>query len=395
MALLVGASVLSLALWFSATAVVPSLVLEYGLDGARAALLTNAVQVGFVVGTIISAVLGLADRIEPRHLFMISALMAAGANAFILLLDPRSDMVLFCRFMTGACMAGVYPVGMKIAATWAKGDLGLLIGIMVGALTLGSAAPHLFNSLGGLNWRLVIGAGSGAAVIGAIMAFGVQLGPNRNPSPPFDPKAAITAFVQPSLRLINFGYLGHMWELYAMWAWIGVFLDASFQLNPASNDAAFWARTTTFLVMGVGGAVGCIVGGLVADRWGRTTLTALAMTVSGTCALGVGFLFGENPWLLLIVCFVWGVTVIADSAQFSSSVTELAPPNRIGTMLTVQTCAGVLLTVVTVQLLPMLVDLVTWRYAFMVLAIGPFIGVFCVLRLRQHPDALKLAGGRR
>ena len=151
MALLVGASVLSLALWFSATAVVPSLVLEYGLDSARAALLTNSVQVGFVVGTIISAVLGLSDRMEPRRLFMISALVAAGANAFILLLDPRSDMVLFCRFMTGACMAGVYPVGMKIAATWAKGDLGLLIGIMVGALTLGSAAPHLFNSLGGLN----------------------------------------------------------------------------------------------------------------------------------------------------------------------------------------------------------------------------------------------------
>ena len=210
MTLLVSASVLSLTLWFSTTAVVPSLVLEYGLGGARAALFTSAVQVGFVAGTISSALMGLADRVEPRRLFTISALAAAGANAFILLLNPMSDMLLICRFVAGACMAGVYPVGMKIAATWAKGDVGLLIGIMVGALTLGSAAPHLFNAFGGLNWRFTIVVGSGAAVIGGFLALGIQLGPNQTPSPPFNPKAALTAFAQPSLRLANFGYLGHM-----------------------------------------------------------------------------------------------------------------------------------------------------------------------------------------
>ena len=151
----------------------------------------------------------------------------------------------------------------------------------------------------------------------------------------------------------------------------------------------------TFVVMVVAGAGGCIGGGLVAGRWSRTKLTAIVMAVSSACAQGVGFLFGASPWLLLAVCYVWSTTIVADSAQFSSSVTELAPPDRIGTMLTVQTCTGVLITVVTVQLLHVLGEHVTWRYAFMVLAIGPFIGVVCMLGLRRHPDALKLAGGRR
>jgi MFS family permease len=381
-------------LWFSATAIIPALQAEHGLDSTTASLFTSAVQLGFVVGTLVSAFLGLADRWDPRRLFMWSALVAAVANGAILLLDPSSAPVIALRFATGVCMAGIYPVGMKLASTWAKGDMGMLLGLLVGALTLGSAAPHLFNALGGIDWQLTLATGSVSALIAALTIRLSGIGPNVGKSPPFNPRLALAAWTSPSLRLANLGYLGHMWELYAMWAWIGLFLHASFQINFAEGStAAVAAALVTFATIGVG-ALGCILGGAFADRWGRTTLTMLAMALSGSCALLIGFLFGGEPVLLVVVCLVWGFAIVADSAQFSASVAELADRSLVGTMLTIQTSMGFMLTLLTIHLVPPLVAEFGWSYAFAFLAIGPYAGVLAMWRLRRHPDAAKLAGGR-
>ena len=381
-------------LWFSATAIIPALQAEHGLDSTTASLFTSAVQLGFVVATLVSAFLGLADRWDPRRLFMWSALVAAVANGAILLLDPSSAPVIALRFATGVCMAGIYPVGMKLASTWAKGDMGLLLGLLVGALTLGSAAPHLFNALGGIDWQLTLATGSVSALIAALTIRLSGIGPNVGKSPPFNPRLALAAWTSPSLRLANLGYLGHMWELYAMWAWIGLFLHASFQISFAEEStAAVAAALVTFATIGVG-ALGCILGGAFADRWGRTTLTMLAMALSGSCALLIGFLFGGEPVLLVVVCLVWGFAIVADSAQFSASVAELADRSLVGTMLTIQTSMGFMLTLLTIHLVPPLVAEFGWSYAFAFLAIGPYVGVLAMWRLRRHPDAAKLAGGR-
>jgi MFS family permease len=390
-ALIALCEVMTLSLWFSATAVLPALKLEGHLDAFHSSLFTSLVSVGFVFGTLVSALLGLADRLEPNHFFRVSAWAGALANLGLLVFPPSSATVLACRFATGVCMAGVYPVGMKMVATWAKGDMGLLVGILVGALTLGSASPHLFNALGGLDWRVTVGLATASAAAAGWFVGWVQLGPNRTAAPPFQPRYVLQAWRNTPLRLANFGYFGHQWEIYAMWAWIGSFLNSSFALSGAP---AVYASIVTFTVIGIGGGLGCLIGGVCADRLGRTTVTMVAMATSGTCALTVGLLYGADWRLTGGLCLVWGVAVVADSAQFSSSVIELSDPAHVGTMLTTQTCAGFLLTLVTIQLVPLLVDVVGWPWAFAALAPGPFLGVVAMGMLRRRPEAARLADGR-
>ncbi len=393
-ALLAVCQVFALALWFSATAVIPVFKQDYALTNLQGSLITSSVSVGFVVGTLVSAFLGLADRVRPRLFFMSACFTAAAANLAILAVPPTSPLVPVLRLIVGLCMAGIYPVGLKIAASWAQRDMGLLVGLLVGALTLGSASPHLINAFPLFDWRVTIAVASALAVAAGLMVNLVQLGPNIRRAVKFEPRFALQAWTKKSLRLANFGYFGHMWELYAMWGWAGLFLRDSFAISPGGNSAELYAKLLTFATIAVGG-FGCLFGGLFADRIGRTALTMGAMAISGSCAILAGLAFGGNPWLVVVLFTIWGVTVVADSAQFSASIMELADPWLVGTMVTIQTSVGFFLSIVTIHMIPPLVDLVGWRFAFASLAIGPFLGIWAMGVLRGMPEARSLASGNR
>ena len=392
LALLGAAELLGMSLWFSASAVAPALSAEWRLTDAQAGWLTLAVQLGFVAGTLMSALLNLPDVLSSRRLFALSAAAGAAANAALALYAKGYGSGVTLRFLTGLFLAGVYPPGMKLMATWFRRGRGLALGVLVGALTLGKASPYLVNAVGSADWRANVLFVSGLAVLGGLVVLlFVGEGPHAAAAARFDLKQAARVFANRGVRLANFGYFGHMWELYAMWTWAPVMIRAS--LAERGEPAAF-AEAAAFLVIGAG-AVGCVAAGLLADRVGRTAVTSAAMVLSGACCVAVGFLYGAHPALLLAVAGVWGASVVADSAQFSACVTELGDRRYMGTALTIQTCCGFLLTTASIKLVPLLAARFGWRWAFVALAPGPAFGVASMLRLRRLPEAARIAQGKR
>jgi MFS family permease len=373
LALLAAALVLAMTTWFSASAVVPQLRDEWSLGDSAAAWLTIAVQLGFVTGALVSSVLNVADVIQPRIVILVGACGAALANALLGAVSGAGAAIPL-RFLTGFFLAGVYPPALKLMATWFRRGRGTALGILVGALTLGSAVPHLVNGLGGLDWHTVVYATSALTLAGGILALAVPDGPYPFPQATFDPHQARRVFANRGVRLASLGYFGHMWELYAMWAWFVVFYST------AVDDGAA-AAYATFAVIAAG-ALGCWVGGILGDRIGRPETTALALAVSGACALLIGLFLNAPAWAVLAVGLLWGFTVVADSAQFSTLVTEHADQAYVGTALTMQLAVGFTLTVATIWLMPVFADAVGWRWAFAFLAPGPALGVVAMLRLR-------------
>ncbi|OBQ84248.1 MFS transporter [Mesorhizobium sp. WSM3873] len=394
LSLLCLAVVLSLTTWFSATAILPELRQELALGAGGEAWLTNGVQVGFVIGALGASLVNLPDLVRLSRLMAAAAFVAALANAS-LLLHPGPGSVIAARIVTGAALAGVYPPALKLVATWFTRDRGLALGAVIGALTIGSALPHLFRAvLTALGWRPVVAAASVATTVGALLfLLFAREGPYPFGKAVFEPSRIGQVCRERPLLLANLGYLGHMWELYAMWAWLLAYTRSAFEAQAIGSAAA--ASLSTFFVV-ASGIIGCLLGGYLSDRIGRTATTAGMMIVSGSCALLMGFLFAGPLWLFMLVAVVWGISVIGDSAQFSAAVTELGDRRFVGTALSVQLGAGFALTVLAIWLTPRFADFIGgWRWAFLLLVPGPLLGAAAMLWLRNLPESVKMAGGLR
>jgi MFS family permease len=380
------AQVLAMSLWFVSAAILPEMVAEAALGAGRAAALSSAVQIGFVVGALTLSIHGTADRTDPRRVFVVSCLIAAAANLALLATPIGSGAQIALRGITGACLAGVYPVGMKIVIGWGTRDRGLLVGLLVGALTVGSALPHLLAALGGPNWRVTVVAASVLAVLAALLVLVTRLGPHHARAASFDPGALGLAWSDRRIRLAIAGYLGHMWELYAYWAWIGTALIAAFTASAgeaqgsAAGGSAATARIVTFAAIALGGLL-CLPAGMLADRIGKARVAQGAMVVSCAAGVATAIGFGGPPWLLCVLVLVWGATIIPDSAQFSALVADAAPPERAGTLMTLQTALGFTLTFFTVQVVPAVAAALGWPATLALMAVGPAFGIWAMQRL--------------
>ncbi|EKV31863.1 hypothetical protein C882_3615 [Caenispirillum salinarum AK4] len=388
------AVVCALTTWFSATAIIPELEREWSLSATGAAWMTNGVQLGFVIGALGASFVNLPDLVRLNRLMAGAAVLAAAANA-VLLLEPSPPLAIAARIVTGMALAGVYPPAMKLMATWFRRGRGFAMGLLIGALTLGSSLPHLFRAATtGFDWRYVVVAASCATLVGAaIFAFGLREGPYAFSRATFHPRQCLAVFRNRPLMLANLGYFGHMWELYAMWGWFLAFSVAAAESGltlPVDNLSLL-----SFLVVAVGVA-GCILGGVLSDRIGRTLTTTLMMVVSGACGLLIGFTVDGPGWLFVAVALLWGVSIVGDSAQFSTAITELSDQRFVGTALALQMGIGFGLTVIAIWLIPVVAEMLGgWQWSFLVLVPGPVVGATAMLILRRRPEAVRMAHGLR
>lgn len=371
--------------WFSALAVLPQLQSAWSLSSRDSLLLTIIVQVGFVVGSLVSALINLADLLPPRRLILLGTIGAAIMNTgLVVSTGPQTALPL--RFATGASLALVYSPGLKAAATWFHQDRGTALGVMVGALTLGSALPHLISGLGGANWRIVIVTTSLLTLVGGWLAESVATdGPFPFPQAVFDLRQTSQAFASRNVRLAVIGYLGHMWELYGMWTWFATFFEDVLIQHSITNSRQL-AAFTTFAVIAAG-VLGCWLVGLLSDRWSHTFTAALALSMSGACASLIGF-EGFPVCLVFVLGMTWGFWIIADAAQFFTIITEVANQSYVGTTLTLQLAMGYMLTVLTIWLVPVIESYANWHGAFASLALGPIVGLAAMFRLMRSFKSL-------
>ena len=378
------AELLAMSLWFTGTAVIPQITALWHSDLALGSWLTIAVQIGFSVGAITFALFNIPDVFSPIKVLVVSAFLSAAANAAFAIFAATPLTAILLRGATGFFLAGVYPVGMKIIAGWFQRGRGLALGIMIGALTLGSAAPHAANAIGGIHWQGVVLLGSLQAVLGAIIvAAGVREGPFAMPQSRFDPAQILEIVRNQPLRLANLGYLGHMWELYSMWGWIAVIFAASTGWSRTQYE---WAAA---LAIGIG-AVGCIWAGSASDRLQdqaasmrvaqRARVTIIAMAISSVCCV-LAALVLHQPMLLLPLAMIWGIAVIADSAQFSTIISEVSDKNYVGTALTCQVALGFLLTAAVIRLMAAIASRYGWNWALASMAVGPLLGIWAMTGL--------------
>jgi MFS family permease len=370
---IVVGQVLVTSTWFAANAVIRDLQ-AYWADSIGTGAVTIAVQLGFIAGTLVYAVLGLADRFAPRHVFLASGLLAASCNAAVLAAPEWVSAVIGWRFLAGFWLAGVYPVGMKIAASWYAEGLSRALGYLVGALVLGTALPHLVRALHlGSDWRYVLIGSSAAAVVGSLLVGCVPAGPHLRPGGNIRFGDVLAAFAESRFRNAVFGYFGHMWELYAFWAFVPFWIKAC-------GFADDRVSVISFAVIAMG-AVGCVVGGQAALRWGSARVARWNLFISGACCVLSPLLIALPHELTLPLLLIWGFTVVADSPQLSTLNAQLAPRHVVGSALTFSTCIGFGITIASITLLERLTPLVDPRYLFLPLAVGPIVGVWRLGRL--------------